>query len=335
MNTAEGRVASALKGAVGSCLVTHKSPFRLSQEAGRASRLEASTAMVKRWLFTGGQQGQRAQRGRGSREEGAWACIRRQLCPGITQSVALPGQLPAPLYHTSPPALANSTPGIVCVPTHAAWPPAPPQRASWGGRACTRPRGRWPGRGSRWTRCPPPASGRSTRRSCGRTATRCLHRDGGGWQAGVWVGLVGPWVVTLGAGNNSSLFSVSSRSLPPLHPICPPHPLPRPQPDVCHGAVLRGQARHASRGAGGRRGLPRAPPRAGRLGRLLHQRRAAAVLGGPGVCAVLCVCGRGEGGRRNTQATRSAHTCQAAPPCYVVLACDRDKCVFEELKSGA
>jgi hypothetical protein len=52
--TPQGALAPALKGAVGASLVTHKSPFRLSVESGRPSRLEASAQMVRRWLFNGG-----------------------------------------------------------------------------------------------------------------------------------------------------------------------------------------------------------------------------------------------------------------------------------------
>jgi hypothetical protein len=47
------QLAGALKGTLGASLVLHKAPFRVTFEAGRAQRLESSTFMVKKWLFSG------------------------------------------------------------------------------------------------------------------------------------------------------------------------------------------------------------------------------------------------------------------------------------------
>ena len=47
------QLAAALKGALGASLVLHKAPFRITFEAGRAQRLESSSFMVKKWLFSG------------------------------------------------------------------------------------------------------------------------------------------------------------------------------------------------------------------------------------------------------------------------------------------
>eukprot|EP00887_Chlorella_sp_A99_P006564 scaffold3.g6564.t1 len=50
----ESGIAPAVKEAVGSALLAHRSPFRLTREAGVATRLESAAFMVKRWMFTGG-----------------------------------------------------------------------------------------------------------------------------------------------------------------------------------------------------------------------------------------------------------------------------------------
>ena len=47
------QLAAALKDALGACLVLHKAPFRVTYEAGVATRLESSNFMLKKWLFTG------------------------------------------------------------------------------------------------------------------------------------------------------------------------------------------------------------------------------------------------------------------------------------------
>ncbi|PSC71010.1 Tbc2 translation chloroplastic isoform B [Micractinium conductrix] len=46
------QLAAALKDALGACLVLHKAPFRVTYEAGVATRLESSNFMLKKWLFT-------------------------------------------------------------------------------------------------------------------------------------------------------------------------------------------------------------------------------------------------------------------------------------------
>lgn len=148
MNTAEGRVASALKGAVGSCLVTHKSPFRLSQEAGRASRLEASTAMVKRWLFTGGQEGQRAQRGRGQQGGGSWglhqatALSRHHTVSGFACAIACAScTTPPPLL------LPTGTPGVFLCANARCPPPCAPAESFLGWSRLYTPEGALTGTG--------------------------------------------------------------------------------------------------------------------------------------------------------------------------------------------
>lgn len=52
-STPQGLVSDELKGMVGTTLVVHRSPFKLSLESGRASKLEASAQLVTKWLFTG------------------------------------------------------------------------------------------------------------------------------------------------------------------------------------------------------------------------------------------------------------------------------------------
>lgn len=51
---AAAALAVRLKGELGASLVQHQAPFRVAQEDGRAQRLESSTFMVKKWLFSGG-----------------------------------------------------------------------------------------------------------------------------------------------------------------------------------------------------------------------------------------------------------------------------------------
>lgn len=48
-------VAARVKGELGASLVAHGAPFRVSAEGGRAQRLESSSAMVRKWLFSGGR----------------------------------------------------------------------------------------------------------------------------------------------------------------------------------------------------------------------------------------------------------------------------------------
>lgn len=45
-------LSSELKGALGASLVLHKAPFRVTYADGRAMRMESSTFMVKKWLFS-------------------------------------------------------------------------------------------------------------------------------------------------------------------------------------------------------------------------------------------------------------------------------------------
>jgi len=50
---AAATLAAALKDALGASLVPHRAPFRVTYDSGRAIRMESSTFMVKKWLFTG------------------------------------------------------------------------------------------------------------------------------------------------------------------------------------------------------------------------------------------------------------------------------------------
>lgn len=54
-------LASRLKGELGASLVRHRAPFRLTQQDGRAQRIESSTMMVRKWLFSGAHAGHAGQ----------------------------------------------------------------------------------------------------------------------------------------------------------------------------------------------------------------------------------------------------------------------------------
>lgn len=67
-------VAARMKGELGASLVAHRAPFRLSAEGGRAQRLESSSAMARKWLFSGeraSSQG-KGSAGAGSAGGGRW-----------------------------------------------------------------------------------------------------------------------------------------------------------------------------------------------------------------------------------------------------------------------
>ena len=46
-------LAAGLKDSLGASLMLHGAPFRVTHEDGRAQRMESSTFMLKKWLFTG------------------------------------------------------------------------------------------------------------------------------------------------------------------------------------------------------------------------------------------------------------------------------------------
>lgn len=94
------QVLSRLKGELGASLVRFGAPFRLVQEGGRAQRIESSTAMVRKWLFSGRW---RAMAGLG-RLGGVWACARREALasPHVpADSPPLPPPTPPPAPNTA------------------------------------------------------------------------------------------------------------------------------------------------------------------------------------------------------------------------------------------